>query len=462
MAHVNAAAVALLAVAAAAKVPTLAQPLTENFAWRQTQTAWTALIYHREGIDLLHPQVPVHGPPWTFGFEFPLFQALGALLMDVGFATDTAMRLLGLATFLVTAWLAYRLALRLAGPVAAIASLVAFLFSPFGVLWGRTSLIEYLATAAAIGFLLMAMRWLEERRTVDLAAAGLLATVAMLVKITTGAFYLLPILAYRGRDGRYGVRDWPILVVIAMAALLGRAWIAYTDALKTVSPATVFQTSGQMIDFNFGSLAMRLEPATWAPIGAVVLVGLGGTAILVCAPMTVRWLRTSGQPRFVVALAASAIALPPIVLTPLYSTQGYYPAAISPIVALVLGLGIGWAWACRGTLVGRAALLTSVALWVLTLVLTRSYWMDSYRPVVDRDGALAAADFIRARTDVDDWVVIWGRGWDPTVLYYADRRGYALDVRRDDADTIDRLRATGDYALFVNCPYERRCEEIGE
>jgi hypothetical protein len=28
-----------------AKIPTLAQPLTENFAWRQTQTAWTARIY---------------------------------------------------------------------------------------------------------------------------------------------------------------------------------------------------------------------------------------------------------------------------------------------------------------------------------------------------------------------------------------------------------------------------------
>ena len=63
--------IALLALAAAAKLPTLQQPLTENYAWRQTQTAWTALIYHQEGIDLLRPEVPVHGPPWVFGFEFP-------------------------------------------------------------------------------------------------------------------------------------------------------------------------------------------------------------------------------------------------------------------------------------------------------------------------------------------------------------------------------------------------------
>src|SRR5688572_13874877 len=107
--RVHLAALGLVAVAATAKIPTLAQPLTENFAWRQTQTAWTALIYHREGIDLLHPQVPVHGPPWVFGYEFPLFQAIGALMMDLGIPPDLAMRTLGLITFLATGWLLFLL-----------------------------------------------------------------------------------------------------------------------------------------------------------------------------------------------------------------------------------------------------------------------------------------------------------------------------------------------------------------
>jgi hypothetical protein len=49
---------------------------------------------------VLRPEVPVHGPPWTFGFEFPLFQAVGSLLMDLGLAPDPAMRILGMATFL--------------------------------------------------------------------------------------------------------------------------------------------------------------------------------------------------------------------------------------------------------------------------------------------------------------------------------------------------------------------------
>ncbi|HEY8134595.1 MAG TPA: hypothetical protein VIF08_01045, partial [Candidatus Limnocylindrales bacterium] len=65
-------------------LPSLHQPLLEHHSFRQTQTAWTALIFHEQGIDLLHPKIPVFGPPWDVPFEFPLFQALGALVMNAG------------------------------------------------------------------------------------------------------------------------------------------------------------------------------------------------------------------------------------------------------------------------------------------------------------------------------------------------------------------------------------------
>lgn len=456
------AAFGFLLLAALAKLPTLGQPLTENFAWRQTQTAWTARIYHEQGIDLLYPQVPVHGPPWHFGFEFPLFQAMGAILMDLGLPTDLAMRTLGLATFLLTGWLLFGLIRRLAGPVAALAGLVAFLFSPFGLLWGRTSLIEYLATAAAVGFLWAGVRWLEKRRSSDYVLALGAGLVALLVKITTGAFYLLPLLFYRPRQGSPRDRWLPLGLLVAIPAIAGRTWIAWTDALKAASPATVFQTSGELIDFNFGSPAMRLDPEVLAPIAAALLVGLGGLAAVVWLPMGVARLRAHPQWRFFTALFVSAIVLPPFVLTPLYSTQNYYPAAMSPAVAALIGLGVAWAWERRRQVVGRIGLAGGMALWTLALVLTRDLWLQAYQPVVDRDRSLEAAAFIRERTDPGDWVVVDGRFWDPTVLYYADRRGYMLDPRRDDQPTVDELMADERYRLAVSCPYQAACEVLDD
>ena len=45
-------------------LPTFDQPLVERHNFRQTQTAFTARIYHEQGIDLFHPKLPVLGPPW--------------------------------------------------------------------------------------------------------------------------------------------------------------------------------------------------------------------------------------------------------------------------------------------------------------------------------------------------------------------------------------------------------------
>jgi hypothetical protein len=452
-------ALGLVAVAALAKIPTLAQPLTENFAWRQTQTAWTALAYHQQGIDLLHPEVPVHGPPWTFGFEFPLFQALGALLMDAGLEPDTAMRTLGLATFLITGGLVFLLIRRLADDVAGIASLAAFLFSPFGLLWGRTSLIEYLATGLAVGCLYAAIRWLDERRRRWFAVALVAGVLAMMVKITTGVFYLVPLLAYR-RDGRpLLLRDASLLILMTVSVAAGLGWTSYMDALKAASPATAFQTSSNMVGFNFGAIEMRWDLDVLLPIAAALFIGLTGAGIALWVPAAVARMRRLPQGPLLAALCASTLVGAPIVLTPLYSTQNYYPAAISPAAAALVGIGAAWAWEHARTLLGRLVLAGGIALWVGTVALTIDYWGASYQPVVDRDGSLAAAAYVRDRTGPDDWVVIGGRNYDPTVLYYARRRGYMLDPRRG-IDDLATLRADPRYTLFVDCPYQAACSPL--
>jgi hypothetical protein len=451
---------ALLLIAAVAKLPTLSQPLTENFAWRQTQTAWTARIFHEQGIDLFHPEVPVHGPPWVFGFEFPLFQAFGAILMDLGVPPDLAMRTLGLITFLATGWLLYRLALRVSSPIVANAALAAFLFSPFGLLWGRTSLIEYLATAAALGYLLVGIRWLDGRRPLDFGLALIAGSAAVLVKITTGAFYLLPLLAYRSGERPVLLRDWSVAALVAVPSLLGLAWTAYIDAVKAASPATAFLTTSQLTDFNFGTLGMRVDLDVLVPIAAAVFVGLTGAGIWIWAPAGIAYVRRLPQGLFLSVLVALVLIGPPLVLTPLYSTQNYYAAAISPVAALLVGLGFAWAWERRHAFIGRLALVSGTALWAAALILTSSLWTMGYEPIVDRDGSLAAATYIRDRTAPADWVVVGGRYWDPAILYYADRRGYMLDERRGGVDDLRRLRSDKRYTLFVNCPYEAACTEM--
>ena len=91
----------MLLLALVMHLPTLSAPLVDRHPFRQTQTAFTARIFHEDGIDLLHPKLPILGAPWEVPFEFPAYQAVAAVVMDVGVPEDTALRSTGLASFLL-------------------------------------------------------------------------------------------------------------------------------------------------------------------------------------------------------------------------------------------------------------------------------------------------------------------------------------------------------------------------
>jgi len=170
------------------RFPTLRQPLLEAHGFRQTQTAYTAVIFHEEGVDLLHPELPVLGEPWEVPFEFPLFQANAAAVMSLGVPPDPAMRITALGWFTATAlvmWALVRYVTRDA--LAAGAALFLFAFSPFALLLSRTSLIEFMATAGAIAWALAAILWLNTRRMRWALVAVTSGALAMLVKPTTAA-----------------------------------------------------------------------------------------------------------------------------------------------------------------------------------------------------------------------------------------------------------------------------------
>ena len=198
--------------------PTLDAPLLEKHAFRQTQTAWTARVFHEDGIDLLHPKLPVFGEPFEAPFEFPLFQALATVPMAAGVAEDTALRLTCLACFVLTALLLWGLVRHVAGPVSGVGAVVVFTFTPFALVWSRTSMIEYLATAGAVGFAFGVVLWRERRHPSLFVAALAAGLIGMLVKPTTAVFWILPALAYRPReqtraDGGRRIDPWLVALV---------------------------------------------------------------------------------------------------------------------------------------------------------------------------------------------------------------------------------------------------------
>ena len=116
------------------------------------------------------------------------------------------MRVTALACFLATALLLFGFVRRFADTLAAFVALGVFLFSPFALLWSRASLIEYLATAAAVGYVWAALEWRERGHASLAVVAVLVGSLAFLVKITTAVVYLIPLLTYVATRDRPGFR----------------------------------------------------------------------------------------------------------------------------------------------------------------------------------------------------------------------------------------------------------------
>lgn len=459
-------------------LPSLNQELVELHSFRQTQTAWTALIFHQQGIDLFHAKLPVLGPPWELPFEFPLFQALASLVMDVGVPTDPAMRLTGLAMFLLTALAVWRLVARLAGETAGLVSLVTFATSGLALLWSRTSLIEYMVTAAAVGGLYFLVRWHERANWVWWALALGVGIVAMLVKPTTAVMYLPAIVAlgwsaWRDKEHRpfgsmlrYGAA---LVAVIVIPLAFGYLWTAYADAIKAASPFTAGETSAALWSWNYGTIPQRLSPDTWNLIGGRIDELVLGGAPVIFDGIPVIWTVLAFAGCFWIRRRAFALAwlggafIGPLVFTNLYWVHDYYLIALSPMAAAGIAFGLRWLvleW--RWVLPPLLGLVLVVA-WGMAIQRSQHYWSIQFWETGGGERHLEAADYIDARSNPGDIVVVTGRGgWIPATLYYAQRWGLMVGGDSDDSlaralgPLLPELRATG-YTRLFHCPPYTAC-----
>ena len=446
---------ALVVVAVLIRLPTLTLPLLERHEFRQTQTAWTARIFHTDGIDLFHPQLPVLGPPWEVPFEFPLFQAGAALVMDAGVDETVALRGSSLAWFGLSAVLLYLLLKPRIGRLGATAALVVFLFTPLGLVWSRTSMIEYLAVAASLGFALAGLHWRECGSRRWWALAAVLGSVAILVKLTSAVFWIVPFALLglvRGTRDERGWRSIPAWGLVAVPLVVGLLWTRHADAIKAASDATTWLTSSALYSWTFGTLEQRLDLADWEralrPSTVLTALYLLPFAVIITTFVAVR----RGDWRFW-AWVAIAYAAPIVVFFNLYVVHDYYSAAIAPAVAAIIGAAVAGLAHARH-LVARLTLTVGVIAFAVGVAIHLDYALPIYgRPPISM-ALLDLADQIADETRPDQPVAILDRDWNPALLYYADRRGFMVRGSTWPPGSGERFLADG-WAVF-------RCPQSGE
>ncbi len=450
----------VVAVGTAIRIPQLFHSLNEAYSFRQTQTAFTVREYADYGINLLTSPVPVFGPHSSVPMEFPLFQAIASLFASAGMPADMASRTLGLIAFQASAVLLAVLLLRWHGRAVALVGVTLFEFLPYGLLWGASSLIDFMSVALALLMVLGLDHWFNRGSAWWLVAGATGAILGFLVKVTTvpswGFLVLVSIILVVRSSG--WAKNWRRIVLglgigpgVGFVATV--AWTLYADRVKLSQELTSYLTSSNLREWNFGSLRQRIDPQTYAVILdriAQEVAGFGLIALLVAA-LAVIFQRTF--PDRLITLGWFAVALSaPLVFINLYFVHAYYLIAIYP--AIVALIAIGGVWAVRRVpgrrwqriavgVVGMVALLVSTVSSPLGRADVAQFAIDQPVP--------GLSDLLLEQTKPDDLVILTGCNWDPSFLFYGERSGVMLWIGDPQDYWVDHDIA--DYGYLYSCDH---------
>jgi len=425
--RVNWAFCGLLVITCGVRMIGIDRPLVGHFATKSTVYAMIARNWAEGRANAWYPTLDVmrNGQPSLHMVEFPVSAYLAGGAWRIGGGSlDVWGRGTAVGFSVASVALLYWLVRRWHSATAALGAAVLLAFSPVSVIYGQSFMLEAsvvffsLATVAAMDC------WLERRSAMWMAIAATVFGLAVLTKIYM-LVLLAPLAFMAWRSARTHGRTWTLrdmagLSLIGLIAILpAAAW--YADAYRSADlenpiserlfysirqSATVHGLPHPILrnpDF-YRQLVDDLVGPALTPLGfALVLVGL----------------LHQGCRRHAAWLASMGML---VMLLPLkFFEMQYYHLVILPPLC-VLG-GLGWELVVQGLRPSRAAVVTFLA---IGAVLSARYTLKPAFETPEEDrGVLAAAEAVRSLT-TDGEPIATTHGSTIDLLYYSDRRGYAL------------------------------------
>lgn len=445
------------------------QPLLGPHNFRQTQNAISSYYSVKEHGSVFNNFMPVLGRPWDLPTEFPLFQYLaGCLHWGTSCPLDAAGRLLSACFWLAAVAMGLSL-LRFLGvsredlwiPA------VILLSSPLYLFWGATYMMETLAVFLATAFLYCTVRCSTEITRASSVWPGLeggpggawwpwcvaalvIGILAALQKASTWviafgiAILLIGWAVRRQPIRRIVISNVWLAPLFLVPYLIARVWFDYGDRLKQENPFVremfVF-TNPKFRDWNYGTFEQKMSMQTWTTIAAhmreSVFVSIPPFDHMAVVLILIAGAVLSRTRRPQIGALLAGFAAGPLIFTNLYYVHNYYAAATGIWLLLALSLaivGVAEMWPGR-----RWPRLAALTLTVVVASAGFGTWVTGFLPVLrsfpNHDQLRAAwTEPVQRIVPAPRTLLILGSTWNPTSLYYAERKGIAWPD-----ETLDRF-----------------------
>lgn len=243
-------------------------PLHNITNFRQAQTATIALNFYKNGINLFQSELDIFGvgKEKYLTLEFPLYQAVVAILHKVFFVNDLWGRVVSVFSGFLSALFLYSIViLILKSHRLALLSSFLFLSVPLNMYHQKDFLIESFVVACLLGGFYFSLRWIEKSEGVSLIFALTLLSLGYMQKPMYGPFLLIPLSYYFIK--KHSIKKilspcFLSLILIPIVALF--IWTAHLNAVNTLSGHSYFTTYNKdHLLWNIGSWEDRINSSLW-------------------------------------------------------------------------------------------------------------------------------------------------------------------------------------------------------
>lgn len=418
-----------------------------GFSHYRDQHLGTALVYARDGIDLLRPVIVgfnANNAPTPQ--EFPLWQAAASLPLrwfGEWFGWANIVSLLFFATALYPV---FKLGEALGGRAAGWWTVALLLSQPLTWTQAGSAGTDGLSFAAATWFFYCgycAMFRSSWGWTVATALTGALAATQKLPFMMAAGIGLGLFLLLRHR------RDLSAWIALSVSGIFAAAvfliWTKYTDACLALAefPLVDLRVSHNpdMVFWYFGDWPYRLNPANWIRGGWRATTALFGSFILIASPFLVFGLRRARLEPVVLLAGAVAVTL---VFSQLVLQHQHYFLMYSLPLALLLAPTIATAWnlLSQKWQLPQPPLVCLLIAAMLASTLQGLFGME----VLFRDPYhQSAAERLEKLTAPEDRLLVVEGGWGGNYLFLSGREGLSIwnTAFLEDKMNLKRLRSLG-------------------
>ncbi|MDA8173520.1 MAG: glycosyltransferase family 39 protein [Nitrospiraceae bacterium] len=428
-------------------------PINDMHDFRQTQTAGLIRDYYRHGINLLYPTIITLGKPGYLVLEFPIYQAISAVLYKIFTPDVIVARFFTILIGLLSIYFVYRISSRFLDQKSSLLAAFFFAFMPLDIFFQRVPMQDPLTILVSLIMLDCLIEGIRGKK-IYLVFGMLAASLGLVMKSPFAGPLFLPsvYLIWRERKKSKASDYMAYLATFIVPLTVMVIWQRHANFVNN----TYCNKSGYPFRDLYASFVVKLHPFNTVYFGTIAERLALKNYLIITRRIFWKALTPAGFFFFVAGVFSLALrkkagflfvwlfSLCIIVWTVfnMYIVHNYWLLPLCPVLSIFCGAGAG---SLLDGLKKYGKWITT-AFVVIIAAAVFSTGFSTAKKLFRGTSLIVIGEFIGQHTEKGSLVAIASPDVDlfnPVLMYFADRHGFTIPLNRMNNAMVEYMRLQG-------------------